>query len=102
MSTYQRYLLSFLWYHLSVHNVHETHLNKLDMLAKTFLKKWLNILSRGVSDITFFHPQLLGSKPPSNPESHSGNYKVIFKADKVVNAALDAGLEREVLHSCQM
>ena len=74
------------------------------MLAKTVLKKWLNIPSWGVSDITFFHPQLLGIKPPSKiyPESHSGNYKVRFKADKVVNSALDAGLEREVLHSCQM
>ena len=68
------------------------------MLAKKFLKKWLNIPSRGVSDITFFHPRLLGIKPPSQLylEGHSGNYiNSRLKADRVVNAALDSGLERE-------
>ena len=50
------------------------------------------------SDIKFFHSQLLGINPPSKLylESHSGNYIISsFKADKVVNAALDVGLERE-------
>ena len=87
-------------YHLSIHDIHKTHLDKLDDLARTFLKKWLNFPSRGVTDISIFHPYLLNLKAPSQLylEGHSGNYALMrIKADSTVNLALDSRLERETL-----
>ena len=46
VATYDRYLLPSLRYHFGVHNIHQTHLDKLDMLAKKSLKVWLKIPSR--------------------------------------------------------
>ena len=59
LAVYERYALPSLRYHLSVHSLHKTHLDSLDMLAKTYIKKWLSIPSRGVSDIAIFHPYML-------------------------------------------
>ena len=85
-------------YHLLVHDVHKTHLDKLDATAKKYLKKWLNIPSHGASDIAIFHPYLLSVKSPSQlyKEGHAGNYSLMrIKGDKIVNQALDSRLERE-------
>ena len=85
-------------YHLSVHDVHKTHLDKLDSPAKHYLKKWLNMPSRGASDIAIFHPYLLNIKTPSQlyKEGHTGNYALMrIKGDTTVNLALDSRLERE-------
>ena len=98
VATFSRYLLPSMRYHMSVHTIHTTHLDKLDMSAKSYLKKWLKIPSRGVTDLTFFHPRLLDIKPPSQLylEGHAGNYvNNRLKGDRVVNAALDSVLERE-------
>ena len=47
ISTYTRYLISSLRYHFSIHTIHQTHLDELDMLANRYLKKWSGIPSRG-------------------------------------------------------
>ena len=47
VAIYSRYVLPSLRFHLSVHNIHQTHLDKLDHLAKTYLKKWLKFPTRG-------------------------------------------------------
>ena len=60
VAIYSRYVLPSLRFHLSVHNVHQTHLDKLDHLAKTYLKKWLKFPTRGVTDLSIFHPYMLG------------------------------------------
>ena len=68
------------------------------MTAKKYIKSWMNIPSRGVTELTFFHPHLLGIKPPSQLyfEGHAGNYiNSRIKGDTVVNAALDSALNRE-------
>ena len=41
VAIYTRYALPSRRYHLTVHTLHKTHLDKLDLLAKKFLKKWL-------------------------------------------------------------
>ena len=85
-------------YHLSIHNLHTTHLDQLDMIAKKYLKIWLNIPPRGATDCGIFHPYLLNVKQPSQLylEGHAGNYMMMrMKGDYVVNAALDSQLERE-------
>ena len=41
VAIYARYALPSLRYHLTVHTLHKTHLDELDLLAKKFLKKWL-------------------------------------------------------------
>ena len=66
LNIYSRYALPSLRYHFSVHDIHKTHLDKLDCLAKQFLKRWLDIPSRGSSDIAIFHPYLLNIKTPSH------------------------------------
>ena len=65
MKIYSRYALISMRYHLSVHDIHKTHLDKLDGIARKYLKKWLNIPSHGASDISLFHPYVLGLKTPS-------------------------------------
>ena len=73
---------------MSVHHIHKTHEDQLDSLARKYLKKWYNIQRNGVTDISIFHPYLLGIKAPSEvyKEAHSSTYSMIrLKGDKVVN-----------------
>ena len=56
LKIYSNYALISMRYHLSVHDVHKTHLEKLDSIAKKYLKKGLNIPSHGATDIAIFHP----------------------------------------------
>ena len=98
LAVYERYALPSMRYHLSVHNLHKVHLESLDMLVKTYIKKWLNIPSRGVSDIGLFHPYMLNIKQPSTMymEGHAGNHlSMKMKGDIVVNAALQSQVSRE-------
>ena len=41
MAIYVRYALPSLRYHLTVHNLHKTHMEELDLIAQSYLKKWL-------------------------------------------------------------
>ena len=104
MKIYSRYALISMRYHLSVHDIHKTHLDKLDSIARKYLKKWLNIPSHGASDISIFHPYVLGLKAPSHlyQESHAGNYTIMrLKGDEVVNHTLNSRLERESDWTCK-
>ena len=95
---YSRYIMPSLRFHFSVHNIHQTHLDKLDHLARRYLKTWLKFPSNGVSDISIFHPYMLGVKPPSQVylEGHAGNYlNSRVRGDPVVQEALDVAVERE-------
>ena len=97
-SQWKRYALPSLRYHLSVHSLHKTHLDSLDMLAKTYIKKWLGIPLRGVSDVAIFHPYMLKVKQPSTLylEGQAGNHASMkLKGDSVVKAALDSQVTRE-------
>ena len=81
-----------------MHKTDNTHLEKLDNLAKKFFKKWLDIPSRGASDIAIFLPYLLNIKTPSHlyKEGHAGNYAMMrIKGDSSVKLALDSRLQRE-------
>ena len=98
ITTYGRYLLPSLRYHLSIHNIHQTHLDQLDMVANRYLKKWAGIPARGCTNLSLFHPYLLGLKTPSQLylEGHTGNYvSSKVKADRNVSLALQSQLSRE-------
>ena len=98
LNIYSRYALISMRYHLSVHDLHTTHLTQLDSLARKYLKKWLHIPSHGASDIAIFHPYLLNIKTPSQLylEGQAGNFTAMrIKGDSVVNHALDSRLQRE-------
>ena len=98
LKIYSNYALTSMRYHFSVHDVHKTHLEKLDSIARKYLKKWLRIPSHGASDIAIFHPYLLRVKAPSQLyiEGHAGNYTLMrIKGDPIVNHTLDSRLERE-------
>ena len=98
LATYTRYLLPSLRFHLSVHSIHKTHLDKLDHTAKIFLKKWLGFPSHGVTDLSIFHPYLLGVKPVSQVymEGHMASYiNSTILADSTVVDALKCAVERE-------
>ena len=95
IATYDRYLLPSMRYHLSIHNIHQTH---LDLLASKYLKTWAGIPSRGCTNLSLFHPFLMGLKTPSQLylEGHAGNYMSCkVKADSNVNLALQSQLSRE-------
>ena len=49
MAIYSRYILPSLQFHFTVHNIHQTHLDSLDNLAKKFLKLWLSLISESSS-----------------------------------------------------
>ena len=51
--------------HLTVHTVHQTRLNELDMTRQRYLKKWLGIHTHGRTSLGLFSPYLLGIKPVS-------------------------------------
>ena len=72
VAIYSRYLVPSLRFHMAVHNIHHTQLDKLDQ----YLKSWLKIPANGVKDLSIFHPYMLGVKPPSRLylEGHAGNY----------------------------
>ena len=98
VAIYSRYLLPSLRFHMSVHSIHQTQLDKLDHLARQFLKSWLKIPSRGVTDLSIFHPYMLGVKPPSQLylEGHAGNYlNSTVRGDPVVKEALAVAVARE-------
>ena len=98
IATYDRYLLTSLRYHLSIHNIHQTHLDQLDMLANKYLKKWIRIPSHGCTNLALFHPHLMGLKTPSQLylEGHAGNYlNCKAKSDPQVTFALESQLVRE-------
>ena len=85
-------------FHLSIHDLHETHLKKLDNIAKKYLKKWLKFPTRGVTDVGIFHPYLLNVKQPSQVylEGHASNMLLMrMKGDITVNACIESKLERE-------
>ena len=94
----ERYALPSTRYNLSVHNLHKAHLESLDILVKAYIKKWLNIPSRGVSDIDLFHPYMLNIKQPSTLylQGHAGNHTSMkIKGDIIVNASLQYQVSRE-------
>ena len=98
LAVYERYALPSLRYHLSVHTLHKTHLASLDMLAKSFIKKWLGIPTWGVTDVAIFHPYMLNVKQPSALylENHAGNHTIMrLTGDIVVKAAIDSQVTRE-------
>ena len=98
IAVYNRYILPSLQFHFSVHNIHKTHLDILDHMARKFLKSWLSFPSRGVSDLGIFHPSILGTKYPSQVylESHMSSFiSLKLSEDPVVKEALACQLERE-------
>ena len=76
MTTYTSYILTSLRYHQTVHNIHQTHLDQLDMLAQKYLKAWLKIPANGCTSQGMFKPYLLGVRPASTPyqEAHVSSY----------------------------
>lgn len=63
-----------------------------------FIKKWLGIPARGVTDVAIFHPYMLNVKQPSAlyEEDHAGNHTSMkLKGDIVLKAALGSQVKRE-------
>ena len=79
LNIYSRYALPSIRFFFSVHHIHKTHMDKLDNIARKFLKKWLNIQTKGVSHTSMFHPYMLGLKTPSHiyKEAHAETYVAI-------------------------
>ena len=98
LAVYTRYVLPSLRYHLTVHTVHKTHLDELDLLAQSFLKRWLTIPARGATSAGIFSPRLLGVKPVSQVylEGHVGAFvNSSLVADPGTKQAMRCALERE-------
>ena len=68
------------------------------MIAQRYLKKWLGVPSRGCTNLSIFHPYLLGIKPVSQIylQGHVGNYiNSTLKADPDVKLAIESSIYRE-------
>ena len=98
LAVYSRYVLPSLRYHLTVHTVHKTHLDELDLIAQRYLKKWLGIPARGATAAGVFSPYLLNVKPVSQVylEGHLGAFvNSTLMADEDTKQALANAMERE-------
>ena len=98
LNIYSKYALPSMRYFLSVHQLHKTHMEQIDFLAKKYLKTWMGIQKNGVTDASIFHPLMLGIHMPSQiyKEAHASTYAMIkLKGDAVVNHAIESRLERE-------
>ena len=98
LAAYERYALPSMRYHLSVHDMHKSHLEGLDSLTKKFVKIWLNYPTRGGTNVDMFHPYLLNIKQPSQVyhEGHTSNLALMtLKGDKTVQTCLQSKLARE-------
>ena len=98
VAIYTRYALPSLRYHLTVHNMHKTHLEELDLCEQYYLKRWLGIPAKGATSAGIFSPMLLCVKPISQVylEGHLGafiNSKLV--ADEDTQEALENAEERE-------
>ena len=62
---YSRYALPSIRFYFSIHQIHKSHKEQLDSLARSYLKKWLDIQKHGVTDAAIFHPYMLCVKAPS-------------------------------------
>ena len=86
---YSRYAMPSLRFYFPVHQLHQGHEDKLDALARSYLKKWLGIQKHGVTDTAIFHPYMLNIKAPSQVynEAHAGSYAIVrSKGDVIVNS----------------
>ena len=95
VAVYSRYILPSLQFHFAVHNIHKTHLDILDGLARKSLKIWLGFPKRGATDLGIFHPIIMGVKYPSQVylESHMANYiNLQLSQDPVVKEATSCQL----------
>jgi hypothetical protein len=98
LSIYERYALPSMRFHLSIHDLHKTHLEELDKTSRKYIKKWLKYPTRGVTDIGIFHPLMLNVKQPSQlyMEGHAGNIAMMrMKGDILVNKCIDSKINRE-------
>ena len=98
LAVFEKYALPSMRFHLSIHDLHETHLNQLDNMTRKYIKQWLNFPTRGVTDVGIFHPYLLKVKQPSQiyKEGHAGNLVLMkLKGDQTVNACIESKLKRE-------
>ena len=92
LNIYAIYALPSMRYFLSVHQMHQTHMEKLDAVARKHIKTWLGIQTHGVSDAAIFHPYMLKTKMPSQLylEAQAGSYAMIrSKGDILVNHAVN-------------
>ena len=90
--------LPSLRFYCSVHQIHKTHKDKFDTLARLYLKKWLQLQKHGVAVVATFHPYMLSLKTPSHlyKEADAGNHAIVrYKGDLIVNHALDSRVKDE-------
>ena len=73
-------------YYFPIHQINETHMQKLDLVANKYIKIWPGVQKHGVSDLGIFHTYILCTKMPSQlyKEAHAGNFATIrTKGDSV-------------------
>ena len=98
LAIYYRYALTSMRFHVSIHDMHKTHLHQLDNTHKTYIKRWKSIPKQGVSDMGIFHPYLLGTKTPWAIYllSHASNYiSICSKGDINVQKTLNSSLNHD-------
>ena len=77
--------------------MHKTLMDKLEVLARPHLKKWLSIQKHGVTNTVIFYLYMIGTQAPSQLyiEAHAGIYAMIWiKRDPLVKHALDSQLKQ--------
>ena len=97
IKVYSQYLLPALRFRLTVHEITNSNLTKLDALSDRYLKKWLSMPPSGTMAIVHAKEGLnIKSLSHIYKESHAVSHASSqLKADKMVNAALDCHLVRE-------
>ena len=97
LKVFSQYLLPAIRYKLTVHEITETNLVKMDALGDRYMKKWLHLPQSGTLAVIHM-PEGLNIKSFSHiyKESHAVSHASSrMKADDAVNVALTSRVARE-------
>ena len=94
---YQQYMLPAIRFKLTVHEITQTNLTKLDALCDRYIRKWLSMPPSGTAAIIHAKEGLnIKSISHLYRETHAVSHASSrIKADKTVNTALDTRVDRE-------
>ena len=97
VKVYSQYFIPAVRFKLTVHDITNTNLNKLDALSDKYVKKWLNMPPSGTLAIIHTAEGLsIKSLSHLYKETHAISHASSrLKADRQVNVALDSRIDRE-------
>lgn len=99
LKVYEKYVLSSLRFVLTVHDFTKTQLSKLDAISTKYVKKWLEMPSRGATSSIVHSP--VGLNIPLLSDIYRENHAMriahgLLQSDERVQSVVEAKMDREL------